>query len=104
MAKALLLVESRPASPEQVDDYHAWHERTHIPEMLSVGGFVSARRWQADDGESFVTLYEIDTDVDTARANLKAALQAGQISRPIVVEMAPPPVQRYLTFVGEATA
>jgi len=35
---------------------------------------------------------------------LKAALQAGQISRPIVVEMAPPPVQRYLTFVGEATA
>ena len=70
MAKALLLVESKPASPEQVDDYHAWHESTHIPEMLSVGGFVSARRWQADDGESFVTLYEIDTDVDTARANL----------------------------------
>ncbi len=59
--------------------------------MLSVDGFVSARRWQADDGESFITLYEIDTDVDTARANLKAALQAGQMSKPVVVQMQPPP-------------
>ncbi|BBX47200.1 hypothetical protein GCM10009641_13980 [Mycobacterium cookii] len=104
MAKALLFVESKPASPEQVDDYHAWHESTHIPEMLSVDGFVSARRWHADDGESFITLYEIDTDVETARANLKAALQAGQMSRPDVVQLQPPPVQRYLTFVGETTA
>jgi Taurine catabolism dioxygenase TauD, TfdA family len=52
MAKTLLLVESRPASPEQVDDYHTRHEGTHVPKMLSVDGFVSARRWRADDGES----------------------------------------------------
>lgn len=104
MAKALLLVESKPISAQQVDDYHAWHENTHIPEMLSVDGFTFARRWQADDGESFITLYEIDTDIDTARANLKAALQAGQMSKPVVVQMQPPPVQRYLTLVGEATA
>lgn len=104
MAKALLFVESKPVSPERVDEYHMWHESTHIPEMLSVEGFMSARRWQTDDGESFVTLYEIDTDVETARTNLKAALQAGQMSRPEVVQLQPPPVQRYLTLVGEATA
>jgi hypothetical protein len=104
MAKALLLVESEPASADQVDEYHAWHESTHLPEMLSVDGFVSARRWQADNGTSFITLYEIDTDVDTARANLKAALQAGQISRPVVVQTQPPPVQRYLTLVSDSTA
>lgn len=104
MAKALLLVESKPASADKVDEYHSWHDSTHIPEMLSIDGFVSARRWQADDGASFITLYEIDTDIDTARANLKAALQAGQISRPVVVQTQPPPVQRYLTFVGEASA
>ena len=52
MAKTLLLVESRPASPEQVDDYHIRHEGTHVPKMISVDGFVSARRWRADDGES----------------------------------------------------
>jgi hypothetical protein len=73
MAKTLLLVESRPESAELVEEYHKWHEQIHLPEMLSVDGFVSARRWQADDGGPFVTLYEIDTDIDTARANLTAA-------------------------------
>ncbi len=103
MAKSLLLVESKPESPEHADEYHAWHERTHIPEMLGVDGFVAARRWQAEDGESFFTLYEIDTDVDTARANLKAAVQAGAMSKPVAVQTQPPPVQRYLTFVSEAS-
>ena len=66
MPKSLLFVESRPASPDHVDEYHRWHDQVHVPEMLAVDGFVSARRWHTD-GESFVTLYEIDTDVDTAR-------------------------------------
>jgi hypothetical protein len=104
MAKTLLLVESKPASPQLVDEYHKWHEQTHIPEMLRVDGFVGARRWQADDGESFITLYEIDTEIDTARANLKAALQGGQMSRPVAVETEPPPVMRYLSLVGEHRA
>ncbi len=29
MAKILLLVESKPESPEHYKEYHAWHERTH---------------------------------------------------------------------------
>jgi hypothetical protein len=104
MAKSLLLVESKPESPERIDEYHTWHERTHIPEMLSVDGFVAARRWHAEDGESFFTLYEIDADIDTARANLKAAVQAGKMSKPVAVQTQPPPVQRYLTLMSEATA
>jgi hypothetical protein len=82
MAQTLLLVESKPAAAQLVEEYHKWHEQTHIPEMLGVEGFFSARRWRADDGESFITLFEIDTDVDTARANLSAALQGGRMSRP----------------------
>ena len=103
MAKTLLLVESKPISPQLVDEYHKWHEQTHIPEMLTIDGFVGARRWQADGGESFITLYEVDTDVDTARANLKAAFQSGQMSKPVAVETEPPAVMRYLSLVGEAT-
>jgi hypothetical protein len=99
MAKTLLMVESKPAAPALVEEYHNWHEQTHIPEMLKVAGFLSARRWRADDGESFITLYEIDADVDTARANLKAALQSGQMSRSLAVETQPPPVMRYLSQV-----
>lgn len=97
MAKSLLFVESKPAAPNLVGEYHRWHDRTHLPEMLSVEGFVSARRWQTD-GESFITLYELDTDVDTAKANLKAALAAGKMSRPVAVETQPPPVMRYLSL------
>ena len=104
MAKTLLFVESAPVSPERAEDYHTWQERTHIPEMLGIEGFTAARRWQADGGESFITLYEIDADIDTARANLKTALQSGKMSKPVAVQMQPPPVQRYLTFVDEATS
>lgn len=89
MAKTLLLVESRPAAAELVEEYHTWHEQTHLPEMLAIDGFVTARRWGADDEDSFITLYEIDTDIETARANVRAALQDGRISRPVVVQTQP---------------
>ena len=102
MPKSLLFVESRPASPDHVDEYHRWHDQVHVPEMLAVDGFVSARRWHTD-GESFVTLYEIDTDVATARSNLRAALDGGRMSKPVAVEMEPPPVMRYLSLVNELT-
>jgi hypothetical protein len=100
MTKSLLFVESKPASPDLVEEYHRWHDRTHVPEMLTVEGFISARRWQTD-GESFVALYEIDTDIDTARANLRAAMADGRMSKPVAVETEPPPVMRYLSLVNE---
>jgi hypothetical protein len=100
MTKSLLFVESKPASPDLVEEYHRWHDRIHVPEMLAVDGFISARRWQTD-GESFVTLYEIDADIDTARANLRAAMAEGRMSKPVAVETEPPPVMRYLSLVNE---
>jgi hypothetical protein len=99
MSKSLLFVESKPESPERVDEYHRWHDSIHVPEMLEIDGFVSARRWQTD-GDTFVTLYEIDTDVDTARANLKAAYVTGLMSKPVAVQMQPPAVMRYLSWVS----
>jgi hypothetical protein len=32
MAKTLLFVESKPSSSQLVEEYHNWHEQTHIPE------------------------------------------------------------------------
>src|SRR6201993_4737601 len=100
MAKSLLFVESKPASPDRIEEYHRWHDRVHVPEMLTIDGFVSARRWQTD-GASFITLYEIDTDVDTARTNLRAAFAAGRMTKPVAVETEPPAVMRYLSLVSE---
>lgn len=100
MSKSLLFVETKPASSDVVEDYHRWHDDVHLPEMLAVEGFVSARRWQTD-GDSFVTLYEIDTDIETARANLRAAVDGGRMSKPVAVETNPPPVMRYLSLLNE---
>ena len=100
MTKSLLFVESKPASAELVEEYHRWHDQVHVPEMLTIDGFVSARRWQTD-GESFITLYEIDTDVDTARTNLRAAFAEGRMTKPVAVETEPPAVMRYLSRVSE---
>ena len=100
MTKSLLFVESKPASAELVEEYHRWHDQVHVPEMLTIDGFVSARRWQTD-GESFITLYEIDTDVDTARTNLRAAFAEGRMTKPVAIETEPPAVMRYLSLVSE---
>ncbi|OBK55035.1 hypothetical protein [Mycobacterium kubicae] len=103
MTKSLLFVESKPESPDVADEYHHWHDDVHVPEMLTVDGFVSARRW-ATDGDSFITLYEIDTDVDTARTNLRAAFADGRMSKPVAVQTQPPPVMRYLALIAESGA
>lgn len=103
MAKSLLFVESKPESPEHVADYHKWHDEIHIPEMLTIDGFVSARRWQPDGGETFITLYEIDADVETARGNLKGAFQSGRMSPPVALDPDTPAVMRYLSLVDDAS-
>jgi hypothetical protein len=35
--------------PEHEEEFNAWYDTEHIPERLSVPGFVSARRWDADE-------------------------------------------------------
>ena len=94
MAKGILLVQSRPSSPNAVDDYHRWYDETHIPEILAVDGFVSARRLEGPDGD-FFTVYEVD-DVDAARAAMAEARAAGSMTRPLGVELDPPPTVRWL--------
>lgn len=100
MATGIMLVESRPLTPEDTAEFHRWYDEIHIPAVLAVEGFVSARRLESEDGSTFVAVYEIDTDIATARASLRAAFFAGSIARPTVVQQAPPPVQRYFRILG----
>jgi len=102
MAKSVLFVESKPASPEQLDEYHKWHDEIHIPEMLTIDGFTVARRWRPDGADTFITLYEIDSDVETAKANLKAAFQSGRMSPTVGVDPNTPAVMRYLSLISAA--
>jgi len=102
MPKGILCVESRPVSPDRAADYHRWYDETHIPEILQLDGFVSGRRFGSlgDDG-SFVAIYEIDTDVETARAALAAASKAGGMSPPTGVRLDPPPTVRWFVDVTD---
>jgi hypothetical protein len=104
MALNVLYVESRPVSPEQAADYHGWYDETHIPEILALDGFVSGRRFGSlgDDG-SFVAIYEIDSDVEAARAALAAATKSGSMTPPTGVRVDPPPTVRWLLDVTTAS-
>ena len=100
MAKGIMLVQSRPSSPEEAGAYHSWYDDVHLPEALGVDGFVSARRLQAFDGDSFLVVYEVD-DVDAAKAALAAFQSSGNMTRPIGVEIDPPPtVQWFQEFTA----
>ena len=78
------------------------HNEIHIPEMLTIDGFTAARRWRPDGADTFITLYEIDSDVETAKANLKAAFQSGRMSPTVGVDPNTPAVMRYLSLISAA--
>jgi len=100
MATGVLIVQSQPSSHEHLADYEDWYDKKHIPEMLAIDGFVSARRMQSLDGESFIVIYEIDVDVETAKANLATVQGSGTMSKPVGVCLDPPPTVQYFTEVG----
>jgi hypothetical protein len=55
----LLSVWLREDAP--VEDWNAWYDGVHVPDMLSVPGFRNATRYgQRDDPLSFLAAYEID--------------------------------------------
>jgi hypothetical protein len=90
--KGILLVQSRPASEDDADAYHEWYDNTHLPEILGVDGFVSARRFAAADGDSFLVIYEVD-DVDRAKAAMAEGRESR--SRPVGVQLDPPPTVQW---------
>ena len=59
--KALLLVMME-IDPEYEDDFNRWYNEEHLPERLSVPGFVSARRFRAVEGSPrYLALYELES-------------------------------------------
>ena len=99
MPEGMMIVESRPASPEEADAYHRWYDDVHIPELLAVDGFRSARRLRAADGESFLAVYEVD-DVEGAQAALAEAQASGTMTRPTGIQLDPPPSVKWFSALA----
>ncbi len=70
MPKGIIYVETMPVSPDREAEYHKWYNDTHLAQILSVEGIVSARRFAPTDGDGpFIAIYELDCD------DLDAAVQ-----------------------------
>ncbi|HTZ77499.1 MAG TPA: DUF4286 family protein [Stellaceae bacterium] len=55
-----LLLVMVDVDPEQEDELNRWYEEEHIPERLSIPGFLRARRFVALEGSpKYLALYEL---------------------------------------------
>ena len=70
MPKGIMYVETMPVSSDREAEYHKWYNDTHLAQVTSVEGVVSARRFAPVDGNGpFIAIYELDCD------DLDAAVQ-----------------------------
>lgn len=76
MNRHVLVVQSNAVDGRD-DEFNDWYDREHLPAVLTVAGFVSARRFRAAPsvhGElpehRYLAIYEIETD------DLPGALEA----------------------------
>jgi hypothetical protein len=65
MAKAVLIVHSRPVETAREDEFNKWYDEVHIPDITSVSGVVSGRRFKkaggaGDGGYPYLAIYELD--------------------------------------------
>ncbi len=59
-------------APEAIDEHDRWHTHEHLPERLSIPGFLRGTRWVATSGSPrYMVLYEVrDLQVLTSEAYL----------------------------------
>lgn len=89
MSKKLNLVFSRRPDDVGEEEFNAWYDE-HVYEILAVPGYVSAQRFRiqpadADQGGpvfGYLSLYELDGDVDEIAAALDEAVAAGNMDFP----------------------
>jgi len=59
--RALLLV-MMDVDPEHEAEFNRWYEEEHVPERMSIPGFVNARRYRAiEGGPKYLALYELES-------------------------------------------
>lgn len=83
-------------SPDRDGEFNEWYDGTHVPELLAVPGFVSARRFRrvgGDGGPEYLAVYEIEADDLAAPVQeLRRRSAAGETTRSDVLQVDPPPV------------
>jgi hypothetical protein len=104
MAKGIMYVETMPVSPDKEDEYHKWYNETHLAQILSVDGIVSARRFAPTDGEGpFIAIYELDCDdLEAAVQRLGELGASGKMTGLDNLAMDPKPTPRVYREIGSS--
>lgn len=99
-----MMVLSNPV-PGREDEFNRWYDERHVPDVLSVPGFVAAQRFRLSDPQprpeqqnyAYAAVYDIETD------NLKKtldALAAAAKTMAMTDAMQRPALQSVFTAVG----
>lgn len=89
-ARTIQLVFSNPAAGRD-DEFNEWYDNVHLPDILSIPGMVSAQRYDLYEAEiyrvpggatpahRYLTIYEMEGDVDAIMGAVRAAVASGTI-------------------------
>jgi hypothetical protein len=103
MPQGIIFLETMPVSPDLESEYHDWYNDTHLEEICSVEGIISARRFAPIDGNGpFIAIYELDCDdLDAVVGRLRELGASGKMSSLKYLSMdAPPPIPRVYGEIG----
>jgi hypothetical protein len=105
MPKGIIYLQTMPVSPDHEADYHEWYNDTHLAEICSVDGIVSARRFAPTDGEGpFIAVYELDSDdLDGVVQKLGELGASGKMSSLQYLSLDPPPIPKVYKEIGSYT-
>jgi hypothetical protein len=99
--KAILHVQSWPSSPDRVDEFNRWYDEVHLPQVLQLEGFVSARRYAPVGDGPYITQYELSGDPQAAVQEVVAAATDGRLTMSDAMQFNPPPNMWVLRQVTE---
>jgi hypothetical protein len=83
MSGVLVVLANSVESRE--DEFNDWYSEVHVPEILALPSFLSARRFRLDrraptnSSHGYLTVYEV-SDAAVAAAELQTAGQAGHLT------------------------
>ena len=102
MPKGIIYVETMPASPDREAEYHKWYNDTHLEQILSIEGIVSARRREPASGDGpFIAIYELDCDdLDAAVQRMGELGASGKLTGMENLAMNPKPVPHVYREIG----
>lgn len=92
----VLMVLSNPTDGQE-DAYNDWYTNTHLDEVVSLPGFIAARRYRLTDAQiagfpasahGYLSIYEIEGDPKEAFDALVEELESGRMELPGSIEQA----------------